>query len=491
MNKNFSWITVLIISLTSCLGALYLDRSFFRNQEQPYQSVSERQIDVLGKYFSDTIPAFSANVNFVTATQRVKSSVVYIRSTYDKMPGSMKKFHQNIPDLDDFFSQPGPKNEASGSGVILTDNGFIVTNHHVIQDASTVEVILENKQSFKANVIGSDPTTDLALLKIEAKGLPFIKYGDSDLLQVGEWVLAIGNPFDLTSTVTAGIISGKGRSINILREKTNLAIESFLQTDAAVNPGNSGGALVNLKGELVGINTAIASPTGSFSGYSFAVPSDLVKKVIDDLQKFGMVQRALLGVSILDIDSRLSIELGLKSVEGVYVRDVTEGSAADNAKIKVGDIILEINGRKVNSVPELQEVVGRYRPGEKVKLKIQRGTAINEIVVQLKNQNGDTKVSRLGNTENTISKELEAELASVSSDTKNEFGIKNGVEIKKLLGERLEKVGITEGFIILKMDKIPVSTPAEVIALYKRANGGILLEGINPDGEKQYFALVK
>jgi len=204
-----------------------------------------------------------------------------------------------------------------------------------------------------------------------------------------------------------------------------------------------------------------------------------------------MVQRALLGVSILDIDSKLSIELGLKSVEGVYVRDVTEGSAADNAKIKVGDIILEINGRKVNSVPELQEVVGRYRPGEKVKLKIQRGTAINEIVVQLKNQNGDTKVSRLGNTENTISKELEAELASVSSDTKNEFGIKNGVEIKKLLGERLEKVGIAEGFIILKMDKIPVSTPAEVIALYKRANGGILLEGINPDGEKQYFALVK
>jgi len=491
MNKNFSWIGVLIIALTASLGALYIDRSFFRNNEQAYQSISERQVDVLGKYFSDTIPAFSANVNFVTAAQRVKSSVVYIRTSYSRMPESMKKLHQNVPDMDEFFQQPGPQNESSGSGVILTDDGFIVTNHHVINEAASVEVILENKQSFKAEVVGSDPTTDLALLKINAKGLPFIKYGDSDLLQVGEWVLAIGNPFDLTSTVTAGIISGKGRSINILREKSNLAIESFIQTDAAVNPGNSGGALVNLKGELIGINTAIASPTGSYSGYSFAVPSDLTKKVIDDLLKYGTVQRALLGVSILDIDSKLANELGMSGIEGVYVRDVTKGSSAEAANIQKGDIILGINGKKVNAVPELQEVVGRYRPGEKIKLSIKRSGKDQIIEVLLKNQNGNTKLSRKELSANVISNELEVELSVISDETKKEFGLSSGVEIKKILGNRLSKIGVKEGFIILKMDKKTISSPEQVIDLYKKSNGGILLEGVNSDGERQYFALVK
>ncbi len=491
MSKGFSWYSVLVISLVSSLGALYLDRQIFRNPDQPYQSISERQVDVLGKYFSDTLPAFGANVNFVAPAQRVKSSIVYIRSFYDKAPENLKRFHPNMPDFDDFFSIPGPKNESSGSGVILSDQGFIVTNHHVIDQASKVEVVLDNKQSYIAEIMGSDPTTDLALLKINATGLPFVKYGNSDDLQIGEWVLAIGNPFDLTSTVTAGIISGKGRSINLLREKSNLAIESFIQTDAAVNPGNSGGALVNLKGELVGINTAIASPTGSYSGYSFAVPANLVKKVVDDLQKFGVVQRGLLGVSILDVDARLAEEKGLGAIEGVFVREVGEGSAAEEGGIQKGDIIMALNGKKTSSVPELQELVGRYRPGEKLKITLKRGSEEMEVTITLKNQNGNTRITQRENIEKQEFEELEAVLSPVSEKTKGELGISFGLEIIKLTGDRLEKLGVSEGFVFQKLDKQPVKTLDQFKKQFQKASEAILVEGIAPDGSKKFFALVK
>ncbi len=491
MSKGFSWFSVLIISLVSSLGALYLDRKVFRDSEQPYQSISERQTDILSKYFSDTLPAFGANVNFVAPAQRVKSSVVHIRSSWDKTPENLRQYHREVPGFDDFFSDPGPKNESSGSGVILTDQGFIVTNHHVIDEASKVEVVLDNKQSYQAEIIGSDPTTDLALLKINANGLPFVKYGNSDALQIGEWVLAIGNPFDLTSTVTAGIISGKGRSINLLREKSSLAIESFIQTDAAVNPGNSGGALVNLRGELVGINTAIASPTGSYSGYSFAVPSNLVKKVVDDLQKYGVVQRGLLGVSIMDIDAGLAKENNLSSNEGVFVREVGEGSAAAEAGILKGDILMALNGKKTGSVPELQELVGRFRPGEKVKITLLRGSEEKTLTVTLKNQNGNTRITRKEKEENLEIKELQAIVAPVSEKKMQELGISYGVEIKNLTGSRLEKLGIPEGFIIQKLDKQAVKSPEQLRQLYRRASEAILLEGLAPDGSKKFFALVK
>lgn len=491
MSKGFSWFSVLIISLVSSLGALYLDRKVFRDSEQPYQSISERQTDILSKYFSDTLPAFGANVNFVAPAQRVKSSVVHIRSSWDKSPENLRQYHREVPGFDDFFSDPGPKNESSGSGVILTDQGFIVTNHHVIDEASKVEVVLDNKQSYQAEIIGSDPTTDLALLKINANGLPFVKYGNSDALQIGEWVLAIGNPFDLTSTVTAGIISGKGRSINLLREKSSLAIESFIQTDAAVNPGNSGGALVNLRGELVGINTAIASPTGSYSGYSFAVPSNLVKKVVDDLQKYGVVQRGLLGVSIMDIDAGLAKENNLSSNEGVFVREVGEGSAAAEAGILKGDILMALNGKKTGSVPELQELVGRFRPGEKVKITLLRGSEEKTVTVTLKNQNGNTRITRKEKEENLEIKELQAIVAPVSEKKMQELGISYGVEIKNLTGSRLEKLGIPAGFIIQKLDKQAVKSPEQLRQLYRRASEAILLEGLAPDGSKKFFALVK
>ena len=489
--KNQSWIATLVIALTASLGALYIDRNFLRNNELPYVSLAERQKDVLGKYLSDTLPAFGANVNFVAAAQRVKNGVVYIRSRYNGATGSLQDLHKNIPDFEDLFQDPSRKNESSGSGVIITDDGFIVTNYHVVDEAAEVEVVLHNKQSYRATIIGKDPTTDLALLKIEAKGLPFIKYGDSDKLQIGEWVLAIGNPFDLTSTVTAGIISGKARSINILREKSNLAIESFIQTDAAVNPGNSGGALVNLQGDLIGINTAIASPTGSYSGYSFAIPANLVQKVIQDLKEFGSVQRALLGVSVMDVDANLARELSLSEIEGVFVRGVNSGSAAEKAGIKKGDLILSINDKAVNSVPELQEVIGRYRPGVIVKTRIKREGKILDISMTLKNEAGTTALRKNeGNTETDIP-ELGATFQAPDQEKLEVLGINGGIEITSIRKGPLQSAGLETGYIITHIDKKPVRDPGNIQAYFRKVKGGILLEAISPSGQKEYFAVVK
>ncbi len=489
--KNLSWISTLVIALTASLGALYIDRNFLRNNELPYVSLAERQKDVLGKYLSDTLPAFGANVNFVAAAERVKNGVVYIRSRYNGPTKSLQDMHKNIPDFEDLFQDPSRRNESSGSGVIITDDGFIVTNYHVVDEASEVEVILHNKQSYRATIVGKDPTTDLALLKIEAKRLPFIKYGDSDKLQIGEWVLAIGNPFDLTSTVTAGIISGKARSINILREKSNLAIESFIQTDAAVNPGNSGGALVNLQGDLIGINTAIASPTGSYSGYSFAIPANLVLKVIQDLKEFGSVQRALLGVSVMDVDANLARELSLKEIEGVYVRGVNAGSAAEKAGIKKGDLIVSINDKAVNSVPELQEVIGRYRPGVKVKTRIKREGKILDLALTLKNEAGTTALRNNPGKSETDVPELGATFQIPDQEKLETMGIDGGIEITSLRDGPLQSAGLETGYIITRIDKKPVRDPASLRAYFLNVKGGILVEALNPLGQKEYFAVVK
>jgi S1-C subfamily serine protease len=352
-------------------------------------------------------------------------------------------------------------------------------------------VILHNKQSYRATIVGKDPTTYLALLKIEAKGLPFIKYGDSDKLQIGEWVLAIGNPFDLTSTVTAGIISGKARSINILREKSNLAIESFIQTDAAVNPGNSGGALVNLQGDLIGINTAIASPTGSYSGYSFAIPANLVLKVIQDLKEFGSVQRALLGVSVMDVDANLARELSLKEIEGVFVRGVNAGSAAEKAGIKKGDLIVSVNDKAVNSVPELQEVIGRYRPGVKVKTRIKREGKILDLSLTLKNEAGTTALRNNPGKSETDVPELGATFQIPESDKMEEMGIEGGLEITSIRKGPLQSAGLETGYIITRIDKKTVRDPASLRAYFLNVKGGILVEALNPSGQKEYFAVVK
>ena len=341
-------------------------------------------------------------LNFVAAAAAVTPAVVHVMTEY-AAPAVDQRQMQMDPFLRQFFGdqleqfhgqQPQGGGQGSGSGVIIAANGYIVTNNHVIDKASKIEVVLDDKRKFEAELVGADPNTDLAVLKVKADNLPFVKYGNSDDVKVGQWVLAVGNPFNLNSTVTAGIISAKGRNIDILRRKDNMGIESFIQTDAVVNPGNSGGALVNLNGDLIGINSAIASHTGSFEGYAFAIPSSLASKVVDDLLKYKVVQRALLGVQIQEVDARLASEKKLSTLNGVYVQGLTEGSAASQAGLKMGDIITQINGVAVNTSSQLQEQVARFRPGDKIKVSYLRGNDTNTTEATLRNATGTTDVVR-------------------------------------------------------------------------------------------------
>lgn len=322
----------------------------------------------LATYSGQAAPQGIAPVDFTQAAERSVEAVVHVKTKYYRQQYVDPFYHF-------FFGRPQqsqqPSAMASGSGVILSNDGYIVTNNHVIESANEIEVVLNDKRTFAAQLIGTDPNTDLALLKIEATNLPTIEIGNSDDLRVGEWVLAVGNPFNLTSTVTAGIVSAKARSINILN--SDMKIESFIQTDAAVNPGNSGGALVNTRGQLVGINTAIASQTGSYAGYAFAIPTAIMQKVVADLRQYGTVQRALLGIRMLDITQQVKDQLSLESMEGVYVGEVISGSAADKAGMKAGDVIVQVDGRPINASSQLQEQIGRKNPGDQITILVRRG----------------------------------------------------------------------------------------------------------------------
>ena len=355
MNKRFLIFAMFVSSISGAIIAVFITLNFVQSPDStPKYPISERQNKVqFTKLIDSSTFTVPEGLNFIHSAQKVIPGVVHIRSAYASGQSSLNP-------LEGFFrNQP----QSSGSGVIISDNGYIATNNHVIEDASRIEVVLNDNRSYYAKVVGTDPTTDLALLKVDAEGLDFVRYGNSDKVLPGEWVLAIGNPFDLNSTVTAGIISAKARNIGILRDRNNLQIESFLQTDAAVNPGNSGGALVNLDGDLIGINTAIATPNGSYAGYSFAVPVTLVKKVMDDLLEFGEVQRGLLGIQISDVNARLAELENLDRVNGVYVSNVNRNSAAAEAGIETGDVVIAINQLDINNVSELQEIVARNRPG--------------------------------------------------------------------------------------------------------------------------------
>lgn len=464
-----------------------------------YDSFEQQQKKYFAHYnASDTASITVPNgINFVQAAQRSRPCVVHIRTAYS-VSKSSNPHSMNLEDLfgggssngDNFHKFEDAPEEVTGSGVIIADNGYIATNYHVIENADEITVVLEDKRSFKAKVIGTDPSTDLALLKIEAQALPIIRYGNSDQLHIGEWVLAVGNPFDLTSTVTAGIVSAKGRNINVLRKSEAMAIESFIQTDAAVNPGNSGGALVNLRGELVGINTAIASRTGYYSGYSFAVPVAMVRKVMDDLLKYGEVQRALLGVTILDINAELAQEKGIKEIKGVYVAGISEHSAASDAHLKEGDIILKINDIAVNSSSELQEVVARYRPGDKVTVAYQRDGELKTTKVMLRNRMGDTRIQRREQISSVEIESLGATFQAASGNERTSLGIASGVKVVGITeGGKLAEAGIQDGFVITHIDKKAVATPQQVQRLTASQKGGLLIEGLYPDGKKAYYAL--
>ena len=396
---------------------------------------------------------------------------------------------------DDFFSFLLPPQsrersyQTSGSGVIISEDGYVITNNHVVQDAETINVVLNDKRSFVARLVGNDPSSDLAVIKIEADGLEPLQFGNSDEVKIGEWVLAVGNPFNLTSTVTAGIVSAKARNINILGNKmSNAPIESFIQTDAAVNPGNSGGALVNLKGELVGINTAIASSTGSYTGYSFAIPSNIVRKVTSDLIQYGMTQKANIGVHFAEMDSKLAEVKGIKSVRGIYIGYVIKDGAADKAGIKDGDIIASIDGKSVNSNAEFNEVLAQHSPGDVVKVAIERDGKPFYFDVTLFNSMGNTDIIR--NDTEAAEQILSGSFREVNDKEKQQYGISKGIVIEKVGKSPFARLGIKNGFIITSIDK-KVNISIEDIRQLEKKKGKLIVEGFYPnDSRTYYFVLV-
>lgn len=367
----------------------------------------------------------------------------------------------------------------TGSGVIISKDGYIVTNNHVIQNATKVEVTLNNKQSYTAKVVGTDPNTDISLLKIDEDNLPFLSFFNSDNLKVGEWVLAVGNPFGLNSTVTAGIVSAKGRSINILSRGSDHPIESFIQTDAAINPGNSGGALVNTNGHLVGVNTAIFSKTGSYAGYGFAVPSNIVKKIVSDLKQYGMVQRGFLGVGILDTsDERMVEEYNgkfnkkVKPNSGIVVSQLSDDGGAIEAGIEEGDVIKEINGEKIYGYGSLSAIVGSKNPGDTVEVTIERNGKIRKYKVVLKDINGNSKIRSKSDLSPT--ERMGVSLQPLTDEVKSRYGISSGVMVVNInKGSDFANIGINEGYIILKINGKEVNSRKDVDAILKNYKGNV------------------
>lgn len=455
-------------------------------EEKPKAYIIERQDSKTSVpvHFTSAGP-LPASADFTQAAEQSVNAVVHITTEFASPVQYYDPFYEY------FFGRPqgtAPVQQASGSGVIIRSDGYIVTNNHVIDKATKITVTLNNKKTYEGTLVGTDPSTDLAVVKINVKGLQPVAFGNSDQVRVGEWVLAVGNPFNLTSTVTAGIVSAKGRSINILKgnsDKQIFPIESFIQTDAAVNPGNSGGALVNERGELVGINAAIASNTGSYSGYSFAIPVNIVKKVSDDLIEGGVVQRAFLGVNIREIDQTLADELKLKENTGVYVSSIVENGAAEDAGLKNGDIILSVGNVDINNGPELLEQIGKYRPGNKVDLRVKRTNEELLVPVTLRNMEGNTK--KVDKTVIDLKASLGATFGKVEKEELKKLNISSGVKIISISTGKLSQIGIRKGFVITKIDEQEVSSPEELITKLESKKGGVLIEGVYPNGTRAYY----
>ncbi len=366
-----------------------------------------------------------------------------------------------------------------GSGVIISSDGYIITNNHVVDDAESVDVTLNDNRTFTAKVVGRDPSSDIALLKIKADNLPFIRYGNSDDLKLGQWVLAVGNPFNLTSTVTAGIVSAKGRSLGL--NEGDYRIESFIQTDAALNPGNSGGALVDTKGLLVGITSAILSPSGAYAGASFAIPVTIVKKVVDDLMKYGEVQRAIIGVNIEDVNSDVAKKLDLKEVKGVHIVKVLENGSAKAAGLKDDDVIIKFDGQPVNTSADLQEQVGKYRPGDSATVTYIRNGKENTVSLILKNVEGNTKIV----TASMVQGEdfaFGAQLIGLSPDEKAQLNVDSGVKVVAIKNGKFKDIGMTPGYIILSVNGKKVNSAADVRNDTNNEKSLKSISGIQPDG---------
>lgn len=461
------------------------------------KSDSERQLSEDQKVFfannRNDSPRPAGETDFVEAASAVTPGVVHIRTTYAS-PEARSPW-------DDFYGTPQGVARGSGSGVIITADGYIATNNHVVEDASSIEVVLPDKRTFKAKAAGSDPNTDLALIKIEGSKFPVVRMGNSDVVRVGEWVLAVGYPFSLNTTVTAGIISAKGRSIGILdesqggrRQQTSVAIESFIQTDAAINPGNSGGALVNARGELIGINSAIASQTGSYAGYGFAIPVNLAKKVLEDLIRYGRVKRAFLGVTFPSpvAEEQFFREQGINpgAINGVYITGVQSGSAAAAAGLRAGDVIKKIDGVDVSSSAEFSERIGRHRPGDKVTLSYVRGNKTLNASVTLKGGTEELAENGADAASEAFSK-LGARFTPASDNIKQRLRVRSGVVVTEIIpGGFFDYIGLPRGTVITGMGGAPVNSEADIRAALARAKNGVVrVDAVIPDGSRLVFNL--
>lgn len=473
MNKQLWFVIGITALLTAALswGAQYffLEKtdsywSQMKKNQHENQQVLERLIksDRIHSQLNSSTPT-----DFIQASRLSTPAVVFIECIQDGQ------------DLMPIVN----KGVSSGSGVIISPDGFIVTNNHVIEKAKSIQIMLNDNHEYQAKLIGTDPNTDLALLKIEANGLPYLIFGNSDSAQVGEWVLAVGNPFRLQSTVTAGIISAKARNINILNNQ-QYRIESFIQTDAAVNSGNSGGALVNSAGELIGINTAIMTYTGRYEGYSFSIPSNLVRKVIFDIQEFGTVQRGLLGVTIENVDNQRARQFGLEKISGVYISNITKDGAADEAGLKPDDIILEVNQRVVNSVSELQEIIGRFRPGSEVSLSYWRNGIRYQTKAILKNQINSTEL--ISTRRDPILIEYGFEVRDLS-DKEVEKIKTRGVRVLSIYREsKVWETNMVPNYIITHVNGKKITTVDELISQMEAARDKISLDGFYEEYRGRY-----
>ena len=497
MKKVIRIATSFIVLVCCCVGASVITTNivnkrnskviYLSDQGAPYTTLSQASMPSAVKM---------QPVDLTEAAEKTVHGVVHIKSTVK----SRTQTYQEIPDIFEQFmfgARPRQRQYQTqpqvgyGSGVILTPDGYIVTNNHVIENADEIQVTLNDNRVFNATLVGADANTDLALIKIEGDEFPVIPMGNSDDLKLGEWVLAVGNPFNLTSSVTAGVVSAKSRKIGIY--EGGESIESFIQTDAAINMGNSGGALVNVRGELVGINAALESPTGTYAGYGFAIPTTIVKKVVADLKEYGTVQRAMLGIEGRDVISmrqderNKDVDFG-DAIDGVYVVGLTDGGGALAAGIKKADIINEINGKKIKTMNELQETLVQYRPGDKVTVTLLRNGKEKKIEVELKNSRGNTEIVKDVDME-----VLGAKFQDVPEETRRQLNIGYGIQVSAVNNGLMKDNGVQRGYIILRINEQQIKSADDIERIYKEAasspNQVLFIQGIYPSGRRAMYAI--
>lgn len=490
-------VAIVLLSATTTVATLWAYNRY--NKDKTYVYQSENNNNDTGKIpanYAGFTGSNAAPVDFSAAAGAAIPATVHIKTKATRMasnnlPRNRSPFSDLFDmDLDDFFGDRmrSIPQQASGSGAIISEDGYIVTNNHVVDGADEINVTLNNKKSFKAKLVASDPSSDLAVIKIEAKGLPFLLYGNSDDVKVGQWVLAVGYPLTLETTVTAGIVSAKGRTLDINRRQSKTPVESFIQTDAAVNPGNSGGPLINTEGKLIGINSAIASPTGSYAGYSFTIPVNIVKKIVNDLMKHGTVQRAYLGIQYApeSFTEEDRAKNGVKDGEGVYVLDVPSDGAAASVGIKKGDMITKVNSVPVVNAADMVGQIATYRPGDKISITYRRDGKENTVNVTLRNATGTTDMVKT-----SVLDKLGAEFETLSKEDAKELGVNGGVIIKSI-GSRgiFSKVRVQEGYVILKADNKEVKTKEDLAKILGSATGSVKLEGMYPGYEGIYPIII-